>query len=557
MVLELRRKLTSLDGLSDAKRLSQLADYLVDKSVWIIGGDGWAYDIGYGGLDHVLASGANVKVLVLDTEVYSNTGGQQSKATPVGAAAKFAAAGKSSPKKDLGLLAMAYGNIYVAQVAFGAKDVHTVRAFQEAASYPGPALIIAYSHCIAHGYDMVLGPDQQKLAVASGYWPLYRYDPRRRDAGQSPLQVDSGQPNNQLQQFMANETRFRMVEQKNPDRYKALLTIAKRQVADRFFALSTTGRISRGAGQGHCVLASNRKGAIMNLTTTYMGLELANPLMSGASPLADDLDTARRLEDAGASAIVMRSLFEEQVEGEHLASIEQFELHANAFSEASSFFPGAEEFSMGPDAYLEQIRRLKTAVNVPVIASLNGLSISGWLRYAELIEQAGADALELNVYHVATQARETPVSIEHRIREVARCVREAVHLPVAVKLSPFLTSLPHMAMELRTTGIDGLVLFNRFYQPDIDVEDVSVVPQLHLSDSSELLLRLRWLAILSGRCTAVAGGQRRNSHRDRCDQGDYGGRSYRADCVRSAAPRPGISEGFVGRGDIVDGRPRI
>jgi pyruvate-ferredoxin/flavodoxin oxidoreductase len=233
-VQTLRQRLSTLNGTPEAKRLAQLADYLVVKSVWIIGGDGWAYDIGYGGLDHVLASGADVKILVLDTEVYSNTGGQQSKATPIGAAAKFAAAGKSSPKKDLGLLAMAYGNVYVAQVAFGAKDVHTVKAFQEAASYPGPAMIIAYSDCIAHGYDLALGPEQQKLAVAAGYWPLYRFDPRRKAAGQSPLQLDSPVPNNQLQQFMVNETRFRMVEQRDPVRYKMLLGLAQRQVADRY-----------------------------------------------------------------------------------------------------------------------------------------------------------------------------------------------------------------------------------------------------------------------------------------------------------------------------------
>jgi pyruvate-ferredoxin/flavodoxin oxidoreductase len=234
LVVQLRKKLDSLNGQAEVKILKQIADYLVYKSVWILGGDGWAYDIGYGGLDHVLASGQDVKVLVMDTEVYSNTGGQQSKATPIGAAAKFAAAGKSAPKKDLGLLAMVYGNVYVAQVAFGAKDVHTVKAFQEAASYPGPSLIIAYSHCIAHGYDLVLGPEQQKLAVASGYWPLYRYDPRRHAAGQSALQLDSGEPNHELQKFMVNETRFRMVEQKNPERYKTLLALAKRQVADRY-----------------------------------------------------------------------------------------------------------------------------------------------------------------------------------------------------------------------------------------------------------------------------------------------------------------------------------
>jgi pyruvate-ferredoxin/flavodoxin oxidoreductase len=235
-VVALRAKLANLNGSSTAetRRLTQLADYLVYKSVWILGGDGWAYDIGYGGVDQVLSTGADVKILVMDTEVYSNTGGQQSKSTPIGAAAKFAAAGKSTPKKDLGLMAMAYGNVYVAQIAWGAKDAHTVNAFKEALAYPGPALIIAYSHCIAHGYDLALGPDQQKLAVNTGYWPLYRYDPRRKEAGQNPMQLDSGAPNNQLQQFMFNETRFRMVEQKDPTRYKTLLESARHQVNERF-----------------------------------------------------------------------------------------------------------------------------------------------------------------------------------------------------------------------------------------------------------------------------------------------------------------------------------
>jgi dihydroorotate dehydrogenase (fumarate) len=241
----------------------------------------------------------------------------------------------------------------------------------------------------------------------------------------------------------------------------------------------------------------------MNLTTTYMGLELANPLMPGASPLADDLDTARHLEDAGASAIVLRSLFEEQIEGEFSASVDDFERTSNSFAEAQSFFPASDDFVLNPDAYLDQIHHLKSALGIPVIASLNGTSTSGWLRYARLIEQAGADGLELNVYHVATEARETSHSIEHRILEVARNVREAVQIPLAVKLSPFFTSLPHIAMELRTTGIDSLILFNRFYQPDIDLEQLEVVPKLRLSDSSELLPRLRWLAILSGRCTAT------------------------------------------------------
>ena len=179
---------------AEARRLEALADYLVKKSVWLVGGDGWAYDIGYGGLDHVLASHRDVNILVLDTEVYSNTGGQQSKATPLGAVAKFAAAGKTTPKKDLGLLANMYGHVYVARVALGAKMPQTVQAFLEAEAYPGPSLIIAYSHCIAHGYDMANGATQQKLAVDSGVWPLYRFDPRRVAAGEPPMHLDYGPP---------------------------------------------------------------------------------------------------------------------------------------------------------------------------------------------------------------------------------------------------------------------------------------------------------------------------------------------------------------------------
>jgi pyruvate-ferredoxin/flavodoxin oxidoreductase len=187
----LQSKLAGLKS-AEAKRLQALADYLVKKSVWLVGGDGWAYDIGYGGLDHVLAGRRNVNVLVLDTEVYSNTGGQQSKATPLGASAKFAAAGKPIGKKDLGLLANMYGHVYVARVALGAKMLQSTQAFLEAEAYPGPSLIIAYSHCIAHGYDMSQGAAQQKLAVDSGVWPLYRFDPQRIAKGEPPLHLDYG-----------------------------------------------------------------------------------------------------------------------------------------------------------------------------------------------------------------------------------------------------------------------------------------------------------------------------------------------------------------------------
>ncbi|MGA2748992.1 MAG: pyruvate:ferredoxin (flavodoxin) oxidoreductase [Verrucomicrobiota bacterium] len=227
-VAALRQKLRNLNS-PEATLLGSLADHLVKRSVWIIGGDGWAYDIGYGGLDHVLASGRDVNVLVLDTEVYSNTGGQMSKSTPRGAVAKFAAGGKPSGKKDLGLIAMAYGNVYVASVAMGAKDEQTLKAFVEAESYPGPSLIIAYSTCIAHGIalDTGIGARQQKLAVDCGQWLLYRYDPRRAEAGENPLQLDSQAPKAKVQEFLESENRFKMLTKTNPDHARQLFAQAQ------------------------------------------------------------------------------------------------------------------------------------------------------------------------------------------------------------------------------------------------------------------------------------------------------------------------------------------
>ena len=225
---------TTADLRSAISNLQSLADALVKKNVWIIGGDGWAYDIGYGGLDHVLASGRNVNVLVLDTEVYSNTGGQASKSTPLGAVAKFAANGKSRPKKDLGMLAMAYGDIYVARVAMGADDLQTLKAFLEAEAYDGPSLIIAYSHCIAHGYDMSDGLRQQKLAVQTGSWPLYRYNPALAAQGKHPMMLDSKAPSLPLEQYAYNETRYRMLLQSDEVRAEKLMTHAKESIAQRW-----------------------------------------------------------------------------------------------------------------------------------------------------------------------------------------------------------------------------------------------------------------------------------------------------------------------------------
>ena len=247
----------------------------------------------------------------------------------------------------------------------------------------------------------------------------------------------------------------------------------------------------------------------MDLSTNYLGLRLKSPLMPGASPMVDDLDTVKRLEDAGAAAIVMHSLFEEQIQGESLATIYHMELYADSCAEAMSYFPRHTDYPLAPDQYLKQIARIKEIVSIPVIGSLNGATTGGWLKYAQLIEQAGADALELNAYFMATDPAENGTEIEQRVLAIAREVVQSVKIPVAIKISPFYSALSNFAARLSEAGAHGLVLFNRFYQPDIDVETLEVKPTLQLSDSSELLLRLRWTAILSSQINgdiAVSGG---------------------------------------------------
>ena len=241
---------------------------------------------------------------------------------------------------------------------------------------------------------------------------------------------------------------------------------------------------------------------MMDLSTTYLGFTLPHPLMPGASPLSADFDMVRRLEDAGAAAIILPSLFEEQITAEEEGTARHMLAHEESYAEALSYFPLAGDYAMGPERYLEHVRRVHNAVKVPVIGSLNGTSAAGWLNYARLIQDAGADALELNFYHVATDPAESGASLEQRLLDVVRAVKSHVIIPVAFKLSPFFSSIANLAQLLDTAGADGLVLFNRFYQPDIDPEALAAVPRLQLSDSSELLLRLRWLAILSGRVRA-------------------------------------------------------
>lgn len=246
----------------------------------------------------------------------------------------------------------------------------------------------------------------------------------------------------------------------------------------------------------------------MNLATTYMGFELPHPLIPGASPLVDNLDTVRRLEDAGAPMIVMHSLFEEQIIQEELAVNRALDEGDESFAEALSYLPRPTGFVLGPHEYLAHVHQVKAAVGIPVIGSLNGTSEGGWLTYARYIEQAGADGLELNLYDLATDLNETGNAIEQRALRVVRSVKEAISIPLAIKLSPFYSSTAHFAHCLDELGVEALVLFNRFYQPDIDVEQLEV-NRVNLSSPAELLLRLRWLAILSGRVQAslaVTGG---------------------------------------------------
>jgi len=247
----------------------------------------------------------------------------------------------------------------------------------------------------------------------------------------------------------------------------------------------------------------------MELKTTYLGLPLKNPVVAGASPMVDQLDSVRRLEDSGVAAVVMRSLFEEQITNEQLAEFAHTEHPAESFAEATSYFPRMEDYSLGPDRYLDQIARIKEAVDIPVIGSLNGTNIGGWTDYSRLIQEAGADALELNVYYIATDPDESGSAVEKRTLDILESVKASVTIPISVKLSPFFSSPAHFARQLDTMGAAGVVMFNRFYQPDIDIEELEATHRLELSNSTELRLRLRWAAILYGHIKgdiAISGG---------------------------------------------------
>ena len=444
----------------DAANLLALADFLVRRSVWIVGGDGWAYDIDYGGLDHVLASGKDVNIIVLDTEVYSNTGGQASKATPLGAIAKFAAAGKTTPRKDLALMAIAYGKVYVAQIAMGANNEQALVAMREAEAYPGhvadPGVLAVHRSRHRHAPRHEAGGPRRGLRLLAAV-PL-----RSDHAGtrHEPVPARLAAAAHSARGIPLQRGALQVARADAPGR---------RETDARRGAARPAGALPRVRGSGDARRQPVRPGChVMNLTSRYLGLQLAHPIVAAASPLTATLDGMRRLEDAGAAAVVMASLYEEQIRAEDTAYAMYTEHGSDSQAEASTYFPELPDYDGGVSGHLETLRHAAEALDIPVIASLNGTTSEGWIEHAGRLEQAGAAAIELNIYSIPVDLAVSGAEVERQYVDIVREVRATVRIPVAVKLPPYFSSLAHMAAELVRAGADGLVLFNRFYAPDID-----------------------------------------------------------------------------------------
>ena len=467
-VAELKARLAAL-ATPAAEALATLADHLVRRSVWIIGGDGWAYDIGFGGLDHVLASGEDVNILVLDTEVYSNTGGQNSKGHAARGSGQFAAGGKPNHKKDLARIAMDYENVHVAQVAYGAR-MYTLKAFLEAESYPGVSIIIAYSPCIAHGVDMQHNHRQQDLAVKSGHWPLLRYDPRQRE-GQNPLSVDSAAPSIPFGDFARHEARFTVLERLNPRPRPASSPRPARTPACATRNTWNSRRWCRPkwpSKKPQETQPKARRRPMPDLSTTYLGLALKNPLVPSSTPLSHELDAILHLEDAGAAAVVMHSLFEEDVKRDE-QMMDRFLLNPDAFGESAGHLPAGHDYLSRLDTYLEQIQRLKSRLSIPVVASLNGSSPGGWVELGKEMQAAGADAIELNAWYMPSDAGLAASAIEARYLSLLQELKAVVSVPISMKLSPFFSSLPHFVHSgragRRRRGLDVQPLLPAGHRP--------------------------------------------------------------------------------------------
>ena len=396
--------LRRLDGLSgpQVEDLRSVADHLLRRSVWIVGGDGWAYDIGSAGLDHVLASGRNVNVLVMDTEVYSNTGGQSSKATPLAAVAKFASAGKTAAKKDLALQAIAYGSVYVARVAMGADPQQTLRAFREAEAYDGPSLIIAYSHCIAHGIDMRQGLAQQNNAVDSGHWPLIRYDPTLRDRGDNPFMLDSPRPTIQAARLRLRRAALPVPAQRRSRRRPSGCSSWPRTAVNQRWA-TYEEMATRSAADFVPDARRKSNGPDHQLpgpdaAQPDRGVRLAAVGVARRRPVAWPTPVSAR----SCSTRCSRSRCAPRRSTDLLVT----EAHEDSFGEATDYFPKAPTLGArrAPRPTSGTWSARPPAVDVPVIASLNGSTPGGWTSIATSMESAGAAAVELNIYAVPGDA---------------------------------------------------------------------------------------------------------------------------------------------------------
>ena len=472
------------------------------KNVWIVGGDGWAYDIGAGGLDHVLGSGRDVNVLVLDTEVYSNTGGQASKSTPRAAVAKFASGGKHTPKKDLGVDARRYGDVYIAQVAIGANDIQTVKAFAEAEAWPGPSLIIAYSTCIAHGIDMRTSMTHQHDAVRSGYWPLYRFHPGRTSTRTRSIWTARRRRSRSPTSSTPRDG-SRCSPRANPAEADELRALAQADVDERWRYYAQLAGIERSLAHlptdhSGCRNERVRRSRPMtDLTTTYLGLELTSPLVASAGPLTGRIDTLERLAAAGAAAVVLPSLFEEDVVSAALERQRLFTQGTEAFAEALTYLPepeGADEI----DRHLQLVEEAKANLDVPVIASLNGNTTR---RMDPVRVRARRRRAPTRSSSTSTASGRTPTTRPRRWRPSCStsCGRFATRSRFRSRSRSHRSSRRSRTSSARSrrAGADGVVCFNRFYQPDVDLETLAVTPTLDLSTSAELRLPLRWIALLS------------------------------------------------------------
>ncbi len=345
-------------------------------------------------------------------------------------------------------MAVAYGNVYVAQIAMGASAQQTVDAFLEAEAHEGPSIIIAYSHCIAHGINMRFGMRQQKLAVDCGHWPLYRYRPASDGRAHEEFVLDSVAPSIPLKAYAYNEIRYKMLSYTKPEEARQLLELAQEDVDQRwriYTSMAERWPAASRRGQGEPGSHVDARGGVpMNLTTRYMGLTLKNPMVASASPLSQSLDTIRRLEDHGAAAVVMFSLFEEQIRHDMDALDHFMSVGTDSFGEALSYFPVVDDCDVGPTQYLELLRKASAAVDIPIIASLNGTSDRGWIDFATLMQEAGAKGIELNIYYIPTAMDRTGAQIEEQYLDVVARVKSAVTIPVAVKVGPVLQLVrPH------------------------------------------------------------------------------------------------------------------